>query len=440
MLQRNTQVGEFYRMRAPSIKWPEGKKEGHENYLVRRRRQTPRSRFFATRCSPPAPPQPQDIVIYNEDSDMHVHIPFAEALEASCIFEGNDEAWGFTKKQLIDNAAAGIWMPVSLVIARPFIEHRMMSAIMAVAGSDTGATLFGPADMQISANTSVKTIEGHYTCHTKSVITKPQNVMVLRDIMCNGYVAGCNTAFFGAKDPKAADKEYSKEQIQADINTRLTMADGDEVDYPSMLAFYEDYNEAAKRDQVISISNRVLPWDTTNGDTRDQFPGGKTGWDLSSGKGLEGIHYGAPRCSERPLPAKPTSVFHPASAARAQARTSAPPRIKILLRRRRSTTRSASSARTASTRRGARRTRSSCRARATLYATASNPPPVPQRCPRPTTHPPPSAFSQGPDALPGDARWRRGESVSRESARNAMTGVEAATHSQLVFQRRGASA
>jgi len=45
-------------------------------------------------------------------------------------------------------------------------------------------------------------------------------------------------------------------------------------------------------------------------------------------------------------------------------------------------------------------------------------------------------FSQGPDALPGDARWRRGESVSRESARNAMTGIEAAAHSQLVFQKR----
>ena len=42
----------------------------------------------------------------------------------------------------------------------------------------------------------------------------------------------------------------------------------------------------------------------------------------------------------------------------------------------------------------------------------------------------------GPDALPGDARWRRGESVSRESARNAMTGIEAAAHSQLVFQKR----
>ena len=330
---------------------------------------------------------------------MHVHIPFEEALKASCIFASDADGgtagpWlkpgtnsYYTKKELIDGAAKGTWMAVSLVIARPFIEHRMMSAIMAVAGSDTGATLFGPADMQISANTSVKTIEGHYTCHTKSVITKAQNVMVLRDIMCNGYVAGCNTTFFGADDPKATDKTYSKEQIQADINTRLTMADGDEVDYPSMLAFYEDYNEAAKRDQVISISNRVLPWDTTNGDTRDQFPGGKTGWDLSSGKGLEGIHYGAPRCSERPLPAKPTSVFHPASAARAQARTCAPPQIRISLRRRRSTTRSASSARTASTRSGARRTRSWFPGRATLYATASNSPPVPQRRPRPTTHP-----------------------------------------------------
>jgi len=38
-----------------------------------------------------------------------------------------------------------------------------MSAVAAVAGKDTGATLFGPADMQISANTSVKTIEGEQT-------------------------------------------------------------------------------------------------------------------------------------------------------------------------------------------------------------------------------------------------------------------------------------
>ena len=44
----------------------------------------------------------------------------------------------------------GIWCPVEIVIARPFIEHLMLSGIVTVAGRDTGATLFGPADMQIS--------------------------------------------------------------------------------------------------------------------------------------------------------------------------------------------------------------------------------------------------------------------------------------------------
>jgi len=94
---------------------------------------------------------------------MHVHIPFAEALKAACI--DYSTAWGgaFTEKKLIDANASGEHLEVSLVIARPFIEHRMMSAVLAVAGADTGVTLFGPADMQISANTSVKTIEGHYT-------------------------------------------------------------------------------------------------------------------------------------------------------------------------------------------------------------------------------------------------------------------------------------
>ena len=49
-----------------------------------------------------------------------------------------------TIKTAIDN---GRWIPVEIVIARPFIEHLMLSAIVTVAGRDTGATLFGPADM-----------------------------------------------------------------------------------------------------------------------------------------------------------------------------------------------------------------------------------------------------------------------------------------------------
>ena len=40
-----------------------------------------------------------------------------------------------------------------IVIARPFIEHAMLSAVVAVSGGDTGATIFGPSDMQISVRT-----------------------------------------------------------------------------------------------------------------------------------------------------------------------------------------------------------------------------------------------------------------------------------------------
>ena len=42
----------------------------------------------------------------------------------------------------------------------------------------------------------------------------------------------------------------------------------------------------------------------------------------------------------------------------------------------------------------------------------------------------------GPDAIPGDARWRRGESVSLKTARDSMTGLELAQHAQMVYSKK----
>jgi hypothetical protein len=100
------------------------------------------------------------VVIYDEEQDKLVKIEQADAEAAGDVTAPGDD----------DDTA--------LIIVRPFIEHTMMSAVMAVAGRDTGATLFGPADMQISANTSVKTIEGHYVrSHTPQIHTPP----IMRD-------------------------------------------------------------------------------------------------------------------------------------------------------------------------------------------------------------------------------------------------------------------
>ena len=136
MLQRSTQVGEYYRMAAPPVGWLDGEGAKHRNYM--------------------------DIILYDEEQDRHVHISFEEAIKAAGItdlttdsmWDAVDDKTGKIQKgtllswqDAIDFNKAGKWRPMELIIARPFIEHLMMSAVMTVAGRDTGATLFGPADM-----------------------------------------------------------------------------------------------------------------------------------------------------------------------------------------------------------------------------------------------------------------------------------------------------
>jgi hypothetical protein len=143
MLQRSTQVGEFYRMSPPRV-WDATKK---------------------------LPPTYMDIVVYDEEHDKHVHITLLEALLAAGInqprdaanphdffdvdnlstsdervlmhLQGSvnygDAATAVTEiKRLLGSTALGAagaaqaivaavtkgtWLPIEIVIARPFIEH-----------------------------------------------------------------------------------------------------------------------------------------------------------------------------------------------------------------------------------------------------------------------------------------------------------------------------
>tara|TARA_B110000046_G_scaffold146901_1_gene154398 strand:+ start:3725 stop:4321 length:597 start_codon:yes stop_codon:yes gene_type:complete len=52
-------------------------------------------------------------------------------------------------QNILDDVAAGVWLPLCITIARPFIEHLMMSCVACVSGRDTGATLFGPAGKRL---------------------------------------------------------------------------------------------------------------------------------------------------------------------------------------------------------------------------------------------------------------------------------------------------
>ena len=165
MLERFTQVGEFYVMTMPDTV------------------------ALAT-------PGFMDILLYDEEKDRHVKIGFRRALLATGLFQEAGvglevnaslagEAFGTaiagtTTTVMYEGVTLQQWHAAaiilerinrtgataaanntlqdaknaakiaSLVLSRPFIEHAMLSAVMAVSGGDTGATVFGPSDMQIS--------------------------------------------------------------------------------------------------------------------------------------------------------------------------------------------------------------------------------------------------------------------------------------------------
>jgi hypothetical protein len=167
----------------------------------------------------------------------------------------------------------------------------MLSAIMTKAGADTGVTLFGPSDMQLSRNTTVKVIEGHYTAHTKAIITNPKNVYILRDIQCDGYLMGCDTTWFGQTEsesnltlwpetaPTNEDDTYIQ-NVQANLRERLEYSREFDNKYASMLAFaYPSNGDGSGKlhfnnDSVYSICGQRTPYTTQAAPSAD-FPGGE---------------------------------------------------------------------------------------------------------------------------------------------------------------------
>ena len=156
MLTRSSQIGEFYVMSPPQVE--------------------PKGSALHT-C---------DMMIFDEERDCHVRITWEDALNATLVNEekfmtanaGKTMADGKTNTYTLQNWAtkAREWLGynegklagktaeektaefealdrnIRIVVARPFIEHLMHNVVLAVSGRDTGATLFGPADMQLSVS------------------------------------------------------------------------------------------------------------------------------------------------------------------------------------------------------------------------------------------------------------------------------------------------
>ena len=381
MLTRSSQVGEFYIMSPPQIK-PKGDGEHTCDIMIFDEERDSHVRVSwneaveASLCS---------AKLANDGSlDGQTASAFLTEHGAKPLTTGSTK----TKKTFNDWAeAAAAWSAfnasekgnyastvekygkdVRIIVARPFIEHLMHSVVMAVSGRDTGATLFGPAEcatcesnphplptrtltfgsvvprsMQLSANTQVKTIEGHYTGHFKAVITKPrsldasnhatrtpapacspcsphlaclcvENVLIMRDVACAGYVAGGNATFF-TKGANGYTTSSGREHIQE----RLSFAEDVGAKYGSMLAFpcsEQQFSANQGLDTVMSVTSRLLPWEVTGVNARNHssFPGGEAVFQAYNTElGLDSVHYGEDmKAAGLPRRLKPCPLATPA--------------------------------------------------------------------------------------------------------------------------------
>ena len=70
------------------------------------------------------------------------------------------------------------------------MEYETSSAILTKGGYDTGATFVGHSDFLLGDDVVSKIHYGNFTFYSKAVVTNPRNVIIARNIFCNGYVRG----------------------------------------------------------------------------------------------------------------------------------------------------------------------------------------------------------------------------------------------------------
>ena len=144
--------------------------------------------------------------------------------------------------------------------------------------------------------------------HSKAVITKPQNVFVLRDIMMNGYIGGCGTQWF---------PHDSGHAFMSELNKRLGLDEHYMMNpkgVASMIALPCSWG--MDMHEVVGMSDRILPWTVSqNAEAQySHFPGGKIAWAILYNMGFDmtAIHYGEDQRGETRTASSRTSSAQPA--------------------------------------------------------------------------------------------------------------------------------
>lgn len=109
-----------------------------------------------------------------------------------------------------------VFVPIDVILCRPWMTYNMSSVVVMKAGTETGETIIGQQDFQMSSNTQDRTLEASYMYYGKAIVRKSRNVVVAPRVFCQGYVSGNNL------------KYVTKSTLENEINSRSGVFESDE--------------------------------------------------------------------------------------------------------------------------------------------------------------------------------------------------------------------
>lgn len=90
---------------------------------------------------------------------------------------------------------ADIFVPIDVLLCRPWMKYNASSVVMMKAGPETGETVLGQQRFNMSSNTQDGTIEASMMYYVKAIVRNSRNVLVAPHIFIQSYISGNNVTF-----------------------------------------------------------------------------------------------------------------------------------------------------------------------------------------------------------------------------------------------------
>jgi len=119
---------------------------------------------------------------------------------------------------------ADVYLPIDFVLARPYMTYHVSSAIMMLAGRETGEIVVGQQRFQMTSNIGDRTLYANYFYYGRAIVYKERNVLIAPDVFIQNYVKGMNTAFINDDDLQAIHENSGLHDRTNSILAILTKA------------------------------------------------------------------------------------------------------------------------------------------------------------------------------------------------------------------------